>query len=74
MFTEDAFFAKEVTASWLCNSMLSRGGYHSGPDTVREGYELARRPVCLELIDPGGEREKEVERCLRVGSSEVDDV
>lgn len=53
--------------------MLSQGGYRSGPGTVREVYELARRPVCLELIDPGGEREKEVERCLRVGSSGVDD-
>lgn len=73
MFTEEAFFAKKLTASWLCNSMLSQGGYHSGPGTVREGDELARRPVCLELSDPGGEREKEVERCLRVGSSGVDD-
>lgn len=53
--------------------MLSQGGYRSGPGAVREVYELARRPVCLELIDPGGEREKEVERCLRVGSSGVDD-
>lgn len=53
--------------------MLSQGGYHSGPNAVRDGYELARRPVGWELIDPGGEREKEVERYLRVGLSGIDD-
>lgn len=52
--------------------MLSQGGYHSGPGTVREGYELSRKPVHLKLTDPGRGREEEVERCLRAGSSGVD--